>query len=381
MVFEFLTPIEDPVFALLDQLPSQSIGANLAIHSQAAFPNLESASIALIGVLDNRGLDQERVSLAAVREAFYALFPGNWTTNLCDLGNICAGDTQEDTYFLVSKVVAELLKRNIVPIVLGGSQDLTYAVYRGYDHCDQMVNLVSIDAKFDFGSANVNLTADSYLSKMIVNEPNNLFNYCNLGFQTYYNSQEELDLLDKLFFDAYRLGEVSSNLSLAEPVLRDADLVSLDFTAIKSSASGNFSTFVPNGFDGKEICALARYAGLSEKVSTFGIFNHSSQLQEAPLVAQVIWYFIEGFNFRTQENPHSTKKGYVRYIVPIDDLELVFFKSTVTDRWWIEVPQLLNVDNNLKRNALLPCSYQDYLAACDQEIPERWWKAQRKTIL
>jgi hypothetical protein len=43
-----------------------------------------------------------------------------------------------------------------------------------------------------------------YLTK-IIDEPNNLFNYCNIGYQTYYNSQEEIDLIEKLFFDAYRL--------------------------------------------------------------------------------------------------------------------------------------------------------------------------------
>jgi hypothetical protein len=54
--------------------------------------------------------------------------------------------------------------------------------------------------------------------KIIIDEPNNLFNYCNVGYQTYYNSQEEIDLIEKLFFDAYRL-EISNNLAIAEPRL------------------------------------------------------------------------------------------------------------------------------------------------------------------
>lgn len=381
MVFELLEPIEEEVLNVLNQFPSQSIGANIAVHSDKEFPNLDSVSIALIGVLDNRGNNNDPVSLVQIRKEFYALFPGNWNKLICDLGNINAGNTQEDTYFLVSKVVEELLKKKIVPIVIGGSQDLTYAVYRGFDNLDQMVNLITIDSKFDFGNTNQKLTADSYISKMIVDEPTNLFNYCNLGFQTYYNPQEEIDLLEKLFFDAYRLGDLSSNLSLAEPVLRDADIVSLDLTSIKSIASGNFTTFIPNGFDGKEICALSRYAGISEKVSVLGLFNHSNDKKESPLIAQIIWYFIEGFNYRTQENPHINKNNFIRYIVPIDDMELIFFKSTTTERWWIEIPYISNVNNKLKRNTLLPCSHLDYLAACDQDIPERWWKAQRKNIL
>ena len=64
----------------------------------------------------------------------------------------------------------------------------------------------------------------------------------------------------------------------------------------------------------------------------------------------------------------------------IEDEELVFYKSNITGRWWIEIPFLTNGNNKLKRNTLLSCMHEDYLAACEQEIPERWWKAQRRNI-
>jgi hypothetical protein len=274
-----------------------------------------------------------------------------------------------------------LLKNNIIPIVIGGSQDLTYAVYRAYDSLEQMVNLVSVDSKFDFGSQESSLNSKSYLSKIVVDEPNNLFNFCNIGYQTYFNSQEEIDLVEKLFFDAYRLGEISNNISLAEPVFRDADLVSIDLNVVKSSDSGNFAIFTPNGFNGKEICALARYAGISDKVTTFGVFNHNNTRQESALIAQIIWYFIEGVNYRSNEYPFGTKDNYLKYIVPLEEEELIFYKSNKTERWWIEIPFVLDGNNKLKKNSLLPCSYDEYLSACNQELPERWWKAQRKNIL
>jgi hypothetical protein len=184
-----------------------------------------------------------------------------------------------------------------------------------------------------------------------------------------------------LYFDAYRLGEVSSNLSLAEPVFRDSDIVSVDLTSIKSADSGNFVTFTPNGFNGKEICALARYAGLSDKLSSFGIFKHNNSANESVLIAQIIWYFLEGYNFRSLEYPNLNQNLFLKYIVPVDDIELIFFKSPKTERWWIEIPFISNVNNKLKKNTLLPCTHEDYLRACDQEIPERWWKAQRKNLL
>lgn len=383
MEFDFLRPIQGDVLVTLEAYSSQQFGSKVVFHTAEQFPDLTKITIAVIGVLENRGAEtvNSEVDLVAIRKELYSMFPGNWDASIADLGDIVAGDATTDTYFALRKVAATLIKNKVVPIIIGGSQDLTYALYRAYDELEQMVNLVAVDSKFDFGKEDGGALAGSYLTKMIIDEPNNLFNYCNIGYQTYYNSQEEIDLIEKLFFDAYRLGEVSHNIALAEPVFRDADIVSLDLTAVKSSDSGNFTNFAPNGFNGKEICALARYAGISDKVSMFGIFNHNGSIQESALVAQIIWYFIEGFHYRSNEYPFGTRDNYIKYIVPVEEEVLIFFKSDKTDRWWIEIPFVSNSNNKLKRNTLLPCSYEEYLSACNQELPERWWKAQRKNTL
>jgi arginase family enzyme len=383
MEFDFLAPLDKEILSYIHGLSSQQLGSKVVLHTDDQFPDLDKIKIAIIGVLENRGNKNviSDVDLSPVRKELYGLFPGNWDASIADLGDILAGNSVEDTYFALRKVVSSLIKRKIIPVVIGGTQDLTYALYRAYDDLEQMVNLVSIDNRFDFGKENEDISANSYLTKIIIDEPNNLFNYCNIGYQTYFNSQEEIDLIEKLFFDGYRLGEVSNNISISEPVFRDADLVSVDLNSIKSSDSGNFVSFAPNGFNGKEICSLSRYSGISDKVSSFGIFNHNNSVQESVIIAQIIWYFIEGFHYRSNEYPFGSRENYLKYIVPLEEEELVFYKSDKTDRWWIEIPFISNGHNKLKRNTLLPCSYEEYLAACNQELPERWWKAQRKNII
>ena len=382
MVFDFLQPISTSVEEYISKLSNQTLGKKVVFHTQTDFPVLDNIAIAIITVNEFRGSekDNDDFSFDYFRKQFYSLFPGNWNASIVDLGTIEAGASIEDTYFVVKSLMTELIKKQIIPVVIGGTQDLTYPMYRAYDNLDQMVNLVSVDNQFDFSKEN-KLDKDAYLSKIIVEEPNNLFNFSNLGYQTYFNSQEEIDLIEKLYFEAYRLGEVSNNIVVAEPVFRDADLVSIDMNSVQSSYSGNFEEFNPNGFTGKEICALARYAGISDKVTSFGIFNFNPNSHEVVLVGQMLWYFIEGFCFRSNEYPFGTKEHYIKYIVPIEDEELIFYKSNKTARWWIEIPFLTNVNNKLKRNTLLPCTHEDYLAACEQEIPERWWKAQRRNIL
>jgi arginase family enzyme len=329
MEFSFLHPVDSDLILEIEGFSSQHFGSKVVFNTSESFPDIDKIKIAIIGVLEHRGDSSviEKADLTNIRRELYSLFPGNWNATIADLGDIYSGNTVEDTYFALKRLVSKLIKKKIIPIIIGGSQDLVYPLYRAYDELEQMVNLVSIDSKFDFGKEKDPLSTSSYLTKIIIDEPNNLFNYCNIGYQTYFNSQEEIDLIEKLFFDAYRLGEVSNAIEIAEPVFRDADIVSLDLNAIKSSDSGNFTTFTPNGFNGKEICALSRYAGISDKVTLFGLFNHRYSKQESILIAQIIWYFIEGFHCRSNEYPFGNKENYIKYIVPIDEEELIFYKS------------------------------------------------------
>ncbi len=383
MALDFLTPLNTDILNFIEHLSSQHLGSKIVFHSQNDFPDLKKIKLAIFGVLDNRGAinRENEVSLDYIRKELYNLYPGNWEMTIADLGDLKQGETIADTYFALHKLTSFLLKNKIIPIVIGGAQDLTYPLYRAYDNQEQMVNLVAIDAKFDLGGADNQLTAHSYLTKIIVDEPNNLFNFSNVGYQSYYNSQEEIDLIEKLHFDKFRLGELSTNIEISEPVFRDADLVSLDMNAIKSADSGNTLEFAPNGFNGKEICTLSRYAGISDKVSCFGIFNHNSSKHESVLIAQIIWYFVEGYHYRSNEYPFGSKENYLKYIVPIDDDEIIFYKSDKTGRWWMEITFFSDVNNKLKKHTLLPCGKEEYLLACSQEIPQRWWNAQKKSMI
>jgi len=388
MNLNFLSPVQDLVLAHNELLSSQFLGRKLKIHSQQhGFPDLEDVQIAIVGVLENRNdinYIGEDIQLSEIRKALYALFPGNWHVNVADLGDIKKGATTDDTYFALRETISALFEKKIIPLIIGGSQDLTYANYRAYDDLAPMVNIVNVDSNFDLGDSNKPIKNNSFLGKIILDQPYNLFNYATIGYQTYFNSQEEIDLMDKLYFEAYRLGEIINNVSFVEPIMRDANIVSLDLRSVKSSEVSTKQKYSPNGFDGKEICTIARYAGISNKVSSFGVYEYKpSKNDEATsmLVAQVIWYFIEGVNCRVKDDDFLNSDHYQKYTVLIDNEELIFFKSRKTGRWWIEIPFLPNVNNKLKRHTLLPCMHEDYVDAVNGKIPERWYKAYKKNSL
>ena len=383
---DFFTPIDDSLAAHLVSQSSACLGKKIQIHShKEGFPDLENVQIAIFGVNEDRNSQDNfgcGEDLFIVREKFYQLFPGKWHTNIADLGTIEKGNQVSDTYFAVKEMITFLLKNNIIPIIIGGGQDITYVNYRAYDALEQSVNITAVDSRFDLGNLEEELTSQSYLSKIIMQEPNNLFNYCNVGYQTYFNSQEEISLLDNLFFDTYRLGEAKI-LENIEPAFRNSDIVSIDIGAVRQSEAPGNNNSSPNGFYGEEICAISRYAGLSDKVSSFGIYEynskHDNNNQTAHLIAQMIWYFIEGVNFRVKDYPFSGKENYQKFTVLLEEDEpLLFYKSNKSGRWWIEINILSN--NKYKRHALIPCTYKDYKDATKQFIPEKWYKAMRKMV-
>lgn len=366
------------------------IGDKVSAHTpQGGFPDLDDIEIAIIGIKE----DRNAVANAGcgegpdyIRHEFYQLFPGNYPMKLADLGNIPRGHTISDTYFALTAVVAELVSRDIVPIILGGSQDLTYAAYKAYEKIGRIINIVAVDPSFDIGHTEDDIDSRSYLSKIILSQPNYLFNYTNIGYQSYFVDREAVNLMDNLFFDCYRLGMVQSNIEEVEPMVRNADMMSIDITAVRMSDAPGNNNSIPNGFYGEELCRITRYAGVSDKLSSIGFYEynprHDLRRQTAMLISQMMWYFIDGFYHRSADQPRDAEKDYIRFTVTTDDFkdEILFYKSKKSERWWMKVPVRLKIKSRYERHHMVPCSYADYQAACDNMIPDRWWQTYQKLM-
>jgi hypothetical protein len=174
-----------------------------------------------------------------------------------------------------------------------------------------------------------------------------------------------------------RLGAARSYLHENEPYLRDSDFVSFDISAVKQCDAPASSNPSVNGFYGEEICQLAKYAGLSEKLTSFGIFELNPSFdvhnQTAELAAQMIWHFVQGYYLRQNEIPKHSDKHYKKFIVSQEksDQKIIFLKSEKTNRWWFEVPYSVK---DKEKKYIAACSYSDYERACGSEIPDKWLK-------
>lgn len=362
---------------------AQRIAERIDVHSFEHRPELEGARVAIFGVLEGRKSgDNEGCSEGPqrIRECLYRLTPhSHWQTTI-DLGNLRPGVTEADTVAAVQSIVGELTQQGIVPVILGGGQDLTTAMYRALEPFGRPVQMVTVDARLDFGADPDQSTSRNFMNDIILHEPNYLFNYTNIAHQGFLTDPDTLDLLDKLQFESIRLGEVMERPDLIEPVLRDADLVSIDVGAIRGCDHAAHAAAGPNGLDARTACQLARYAGMSDNIKAIGIFEHNPDLDNrdlgGQLIGQMIWHILDGIYAQKADYPKCSLGEYAKYVVDLSDIEqaIVFFKSSRSDRWWMEIPY----PHRKEQKHIVSCSYEDYLEASEGKMPERWWKTVQK---
>lgn len=385
----YFKAVDTDALLSLSDYPGKRYESIVDIHREGSFPELGDVDIAIIGVLEDRlAIHNEGCAYGAdvVRKHLYGLFTGHEAVKIADLGNILQGNSVDDTYFAVTNVVEALVMHNIIPVIIGGGQDLSYAVYRAYEHLGQIINIVAVDPMFDLGKDSSSINSRSYLSKIILHQPNYLFNYTNIGYQSYFVDAEAVGLMNKLYFDVYRLGNVRKNVEDVEPVVRNADMVSIDISAVRSADAPGNGNAIPNGFAGEELCQIVRYAGLSDKLSSIGFYEYNPTYdpreQTAMLISQALWYFLEGYYQRKDDYPARARDKYVKFHVKIQDPEeeIVFYKSKVSDRWWMEVPVETDLMTKYERHYMVPCSHADYEHAMENNIPDRWWQVYQKMM-
>jgi arginase family enzyme len=381
----YLSPVNKNLHS--DYAEGSKWGSKITIYKEE-FPDLSNSKIAFFGVRESRGNYKElgASTIDAIRTHLYHLEWFDYFPAVTDLGDVLPGKNIEDTYFAVESIIEALLKLDIIPFIIGGSQDITFAQYKGYSNLEQLVNLVNIDFKIDIGEVSSGMNAENFLTSIITHQPNFLFNFSNIGNQVYFNSQEKLLMTEKMFFETLRLGELKSNIHHTEPLIRNADLLSIDLRALRSDQMPHSDFPMPNGIDGKEICQMAWYAGMSDKLTSIGVYEYDDEADRdgvgAMLLAQILWYFVEGVSQRKEDFPKASIRKYIKYTIHLneDEHELIFYKSPKSDRWWVEVPYPDGKDAKYFRHLIVPCTYEDYIKASNGEMPDIWWQTFQKLI-
>ena len=377
MSLDLLKPVSD---SLIDELNENylqgSIYKKLAIHSSSfGIPDLESTNVCIIGLDEYRNsfFQSATQDLESLRMEFYKLKFSNWKLSISDLGNLPNGNTVDDTYHALYEICKELLSKKIVLIIIGGSNDLIYPIFKSFDSYSDKVNIVSIDNQFDLYQESELVSGRTYMNKIIIDDSNSLNDFTNIGYQRHLCSHDELQLMEKLFFEYISLGEISENNMKAEPIMRNSNIVGFDMKSLSFSASFDQTQGNPNGIDPRLACILTKYAGQSNKTNFLGLFELSNNKVSSKLYSEIIWYFLDGVDKRIIESDFNDSQTFNKYIVQTSGRDIIFYKSKISEKWWM----LVDTSKN-KSISYLPCLESDYLEALNDNIPIRWLKATKR---
>ena len=385
---DFFLPVSDELIEEAVSHFPNCLGNATIFNSSSGFPEIPSNGIAILSIGDYRlSTSNDAGDIAkSLRQMLYRLHKHEHPITVVDLGVLRPGATPDDTRFALSEIVRDIIVAGLLPVVIGGSQDLTLALHEAYRPFGKLMNITAIDSRFDLGSPDSNLSSKAWLGKIVLQQPTYLFNFSNIGYQTHFVGADAVEFMNKLLFDTYRVGEARNSLQDMEPVIRSSDMITFDMAAIRQSDGPGTTDPSPNGLSGEEACQLMLYAGLNDQLSSVGVFEFDSKSdfnnQTAHLGAQMLWYLMEGYGNRMGDFPgKAPEANFTRYHVEagVASGNLIFLKHNFTSRWWLELPKPVSQDNpDLVRKRHIPCSAKDYQQAMQNEMPERLWRIIQK---
>ncbi len=341
------------------------LGSHL-LKFEKQLPKLKDVQVALIGA--GKAADTVRESLYRLSFPFTAL-------RVADLGNF-----RKNTVDFMIPAIEELLKANIIPVLIGDIAFLSTASYKAFNQLLHQVSLTVIDRQADLPKQD-QPDPSNYLEEILLRQGEKPYHLSLIGCQAHATNPALFAYLEGANFDSIRLGRAKANMEELEPMIRDGDLLTFNLAAIEGPAAPEQPFPSPSGFSLSESCIICRYAGMSDKLKAFNIVGINSKLISqgftAQTIAQLIWYFLDGVYNRKQDFPVSMD-GLIEYIVDLKQLsyQLTFWRSSKSGRWWMQIP--FKRGKSLQRHRLVSCSYGDYKKASQGELPERLLHALRK---
>ncbi len=122
---------------------------------------------------------------------------------------------------------------------------------------------------------------------------------CHIGYQRHFSTLEEIYNIEEHSYNSVSLGKMRTYPTLLEPILRDAQMLHIDLNCLRKSDAPNVGSALPTGLNAEDLCQLAKYAGLGDRLEclSVGVADPITEgSPEASIIAETLWYFAEGLN-------------------------------------------------------------------------------------
>jgi formiminoglutamase len=333
--------------------------------------NIQDYDIAIVGAPFDDGIYSGKTFSAPdkIRNQLYCLASPGKKITIADFGNLKPAKSKKGTLLAIRDITDFFNASKIVPVFIGGSQDLTAGICDAFKNED-FFTLSNIDAVLDVKKGVEQFNSSNYLSAIFKSLPK-IFQFNLIGYQNHLVG-EKLTGKYSRYGEYLRLGQLRDNFLQSEPLLRNSNVISLDMGVVNYTTAPGSGQKNPNGLRGEEVCQLARFAGMSNNLKVFGLFELYPAKDKnnitIKLAGEIIWYFLDGFI----NKPDSEKK--IIYKVNINGLEqpVIFLQDSLSGRWWYEIKSVSG------KKIHIACSENEYFKAANNEIPGKWLKFVQK---
>ena len=341
------------------KLNNKSLGKNIVINGIDDFDLDQSFDLAIFSINDLL-IDSENSSdySAKIRKKIYGLSSGGWNLNIIDLGIFKRGSQHSDTQFAISETLKQLSILKVKALIINLGNNLTFDYYHALKQNNSVINIVSVDNK---------IPDNSFIRKILDDDNCKLGEFSCVGFQKHINNIDEIELFKNMLFETYSLGKIKSKIANTEPIFRNSDLIDINIRSVKSGDINNSHEFT-NGLSSYEYCNLTRFAGLSKNLDLISFSSSYQSSAISSLISEGIWYAIDGINNLIIENIDLNSDNFIVYNVTVNNYDLKFVKSLITNRWWVS---LENINLVQIEKSYIPCVEDDYLLSKNSILSDR----------
>ncbi len=264
------------------------------------------------GTVRNKGRAGSATGPDEIRRAFYKLTPtksaalADADVRVFDAGNIKRRLKLEDALTKLEGVVNWFLKHGYTPIVLGGSNDMSYADFRACDSVRGRCGAINLDSHLDVRDYSNGVNSGTPYRMLLEEKILRGEDFAEYGTQEFVNSREHLTYVRAAKARLYTLTQIRAqrNSELFMEAYRsiskepESVYVSFDIDSVRSSDAPGVSAPTPTGLTAEEILECAYLAGSESKTAMMDVceFNpkYDADGHTAKLAAMIVANFLAG---------------------------------------------------------------------------------------
>lgn len=264
------------------------------------------------GTVRNKGRAGSASGPDEFRRAFYKLTPTKSSAltdadvRIFDAGNIKRHLKLEDALSKLEGVTNYLLRYGYTPIVVGGSNDLSYADFRACDAVRARCGAINIDSHLDVRDFSKGINSGTPYRMLIEEKTLRGTDFAEYATQEFVNSREHLTYVRAAKAQVYSLTQIRSKgnseafMEAYRSVSREPEsvYVSFDIDSVRSSDAPGVSAPTPTGLTAEEILECAYLAGGEAKTAMIDICEFNPKFDAdghtAKLCALIAANFLAG---------------------------------------------------------------------------------------